>query len=152
MHTIKTLGGWCVLLQVLLAIEAITWLPDCELWIEFRHGKHLRYIPAHRIAASLGQDSSRVLPFFHALSRCDTTSCFKSIGNKTTWDTWRVYPDVAQDFIKLSLLKMIFQLPRDLLFSWTNIYHLCWKWMRQGCNYLHREEGRLTTFPQPRQL
>ena len=87
---------------VILAIETVTWLPDCELWIEFGHGKHLRYIPAHIIASSLGQDRSRALPFFHAFSGCDTTSCFKSIGKKTAWDTWRVFPDVTQVFIKLS--------------------------------------------------
>ena len=82
---------------VILAIEAATWLPNCELWIEFGHGTNLRYIPAHKI----GQDKSRALPFFHSFSGCDTTSCFKGIGNKTAWDTWRVHPDVTQVFVKL---------------------------------------------------
>ena len=45
-----------------------------ELWLEFSKGKDLNNIPIHRIVSNLGAMSTSVLPFFHALTGCDTTS------------------------------------------------------------------------------
>ena len=45
-----------------------------ELWVEFRKRKDLKYIAVHRLASNLGVMSASALPFFHALSGCDTTS------------------------------------------------------------------------------
>ena len=45
-----------------------------ELWVEFRKGKDLNNIPVHRIVSNLGAMSTSALPFFHALTGCDTTS------------------------------------------------------------------------------
>ena len=67
---------------VVIAIASASRFIDCEAWIEFGHRKHMRYIPLHSITASLGQDKSLALPFFHAFSGCDTISSFKSIGKK----------------------------------------------------------------------
>ena len=39
-----------------------------ELWVAFGSGTHLRYIAAHEIAISLGEDRSLSLPFFHAFT------------------------------------------------------------------------------------
>ncbi|KAK3881439.1 hypothetical protein Pcinc_014095 [Petrolisthes cinctipes] len=58
---------------VVLAVMVAQALPCMdELWIAFGMGKNYRYIPAHEIAASLGPQKSRALPFFHAMTGCDT--------------------------------------------------------------------------------
>ena len=89
---------------VVIAIASATRFIDCEAWIEFGHGKHKRYIPLHSITASLGQDKSLALPFFHAFSGCDTISSVKGIGEKNAWDTWQVFPDATPVFMRLSSL------------------------------------------------
>lgn len=47
-----------------------------ELWIAFGTGKNFRNIPAHLIARQLGEDRSKALPFFHAMTGCDNVSFF----------------------------------------------------------------------------
>jgi len=69
-------------------------------------GKHVHVIAAHIIALSLGVDKSRALPFFHALTGCDTTSCFFHRGKKSAWETWNVYPEVTQAFLELCDLQL----------------------------------------------
>ena len=91
---------------VVIAIASATRFIDCEAWIEFGHGKHKRYIPLHSITASLGQDKSLALPFFHAFSGCDTISSFKGIGEKKAWDTWQVFPDATPVYMILSSLSL----------------------------------------------
>ena len=76
-----------------------------EVWINFGVGKHVRVIAAHNIASSLGVDKSRALPFFHALTGCDTTSCFSHRGKKSAWETWNVYPEVTNAFLDLCELQ-----------------------------------------------
>ena len=49
-------------------------LENTELWIAFGTGKHLRCIPAHDIATTLGGEKARTLPMFHAFKGCDTVS------------------------------------------------------------------------------
>ena len=63
---------------VVLAVAAATNIEIQELWIAFETWKHIRYIPAHEIASSLGPSKSRALPFFHAYTGCDTVSAFGS--------------------------------------------------------------------------
>lgn len=53
-----------------------------ELWFRIGVKDRLRYIPVHRIAASLGILLCKVLPAFHALSGCDSTSSLSGIGKK----------------------------------------------------------------------
>ena len=45
-----------------------------ELWVEFTKGKDLNNIAIHRIVSNLGAMLGSALPFFHALTGCDTTS------------------------------------------------------------------------------
>ena len=36
------------------------------------------------------------LPFFHALSDCDTTSQFANHGKKSAWATWLAWPEMTE--------------------------------------------------------
>ena len=54
-----------------------------QFWIHFGTGKDSRSIPLHAIAKSMGSAKASVLPVFHSLTGCDTTSYFLGIGKKT---------------------------------------------------------------------
>ena len=51
-----------------------------EPWIEVGVRKHLRYIPIHEMAMSLGPQSAIAFLFYHTFSGCDTTSSLKGKG------------------------------------------------------------------------
>lgn len=87
---------------VVLAVAATAKIDIQELWVAFGTGQHFRYIPAHKIAASLGPDKSQALPIFHAYTGCDTVSSFSTRGKKTAWDTWKAYEEVTPAFLALS--------------------------------------------------
>ena len=72
---------------VVLAVATFPRLAMEELCVAFGTGKHLRYIPAHEIAKSLGSEKPKALPMFHAFTGCDTVSSFSTKGKKTAWDT-----------------------------------------------------------------
>ena len=85
---------------VVLAVAQFQNLQMEELWIEFGVGKHYRFIPAHLIATSLGPEKAKALPFFHAITGCDTTSAFAGIGKGTAWDVWDAFPEITTVFTK----------------------------------------------------
>ena len=87
---------------VVLSIAAMTCMPAEELWIAFGTGRNLRYIPIHDISVRLGTDVCKALPMFHSFTGCDTVSSFYSIGKKTAWNIWQVFPEVTDVFVKLS--------------------------------------------------
>jgi len=87
---------------VVLAIAKFHDLSLEELWFAYGMKKHYRLLPVHAIADSLGEEKARALPFFHAFSGCDTSSSFSSIGKKTAWYTWGVFPDITHTFAQLS--------------------------------------------------
>ena len=95
---------------VIIAIFLFRQLELEELWIGYGKGKHYRDIPIHIICRNLGETKSLALPFFHALTGCDLTSAFKTIGKKTAWNIWEVNPDFSETFAQLtcdpSLLKI----------------------------------------------
>lgn len=72
-----------------------------HLWIGFGKGKHYRDIPIHDICSHLGKDVCRALPFFHALSGCDTTSQLFGIGKKTAWDRWTSMSEITPVFLTI---------------------------------------------------
>lgn len=86
----------------MLAVAFFSRLNCLQLWIAFGVGKHFRYIAAHQLANALGPDKSVALPFFHALSGCDTVSAFAGRGKKTAWETWNLLPDASTTFCSLS--------------------------------------------------
>ena len=57
---------------VILAIAFAKKLEVEELWVAFGIGKHLPYLPIHKIASSLTTQKCEGLPFLHALTGCDT--------------------------------------------------------------------------------
>lgn len=86
---------------VVLAVSTVVLLENTQLWIAFGTGKHLRYIPAHQIATSLGAEKARALPMFHAFTGCDTVSSFAGKGKKTAFDSWKSFDAVTEVFARL---------------------------------------------------
>ncbi|KAK3698753.1 hypothetical protein QZH41_004049 [Actinostola sp. cb2023] len=56
-----------------------------ELWFRTGVKDRLRYIPAHKISLLLGPRMCKVLPAFHAVTGCDSTSALSGIGKKKAW-------------------------------------------------------------------
>jgi len=54
------------------------------------------------------------LPFFHALSDCDTTSQFANHGKKSAWATWLAWPEITKTLIALSK-QASSELPEDIM-------------------------------------
>ena len=42
-----------------------------------------------------GVDKCNALPVFHALTGCDTTSCFNGRGKRTAWVSWNAFSSVT---------------------------------------------------------
>ena len=57
---------------VVIAIAMFLHLQLEKLWIAFGTGKHFCYIPVHYIANTLGENMSKDLPLFHAMTGFDT--------------------------------------------------------------------------------
>ena len=72
-----------------------------ELWLDFGVGKHRKYIASHLVAQAIGRRKSKCLPFFHALTGCDTTSSFLGHGKRSAWETWVSFPEVSESFEQL---------------------------------------------------
>ena len=68
--------------------------------------KHYRYIAVDSIGKKLGQENSRALPFFHALTGCDTTSSFSNVGKKTAWYTWKAFSKITDTVIDLGSMPL----------------------------------------------
>ena len=73
-----------------------------ELWIEFGVGKHLKYIPVHELANSLGPQVSTAFLFFHAFSGSDTTSSFNGKGKKSFHGAWKRMPQLTPVFERIA--------------------------------------------------
>ena len=56
--------------------QGIVWTASTEM------KEKVRYIPLHEISANLGQELTATLFAFHAITGCDSTSCFKGRGKK----------------------------------------------------------------------
>ena len=76
---------------VVIAVTEFQYLSLSELWIEFGVGKHLKYLPAHDISRTIGEEKSQALLAFHAFTGCDQTSSFTHYGKKTTWEAWGAF-------------------------------------------------------------
>lgn len=87
---------------VVISIAKFHHISLSELWIDFGVGKHRRYLPAHDISRSIGQEKSKALLAFHAFTGCDQTSSFAHHGKKTAWDAWQTFNEVTEAFQVLS--------------------------------------------------
>lgn len=68
---------------VVITVAKFQYLSLSELWIEFGVCKHLKYLPAHDISRSIGEEKSQALFAFHAFTGCDQTLPFAHFGKKT---------------------------------------------------------------------
>lgn len=86
---------------VVLAVSCFDEMSVDELWIHFGVGNKVRLLPVHAITRGLGPSKSKALPMFHALTGCDTVSCFYGKGKRSAWEAWNSYPEVTDVFINL---------------------------------------------------
>jgi hypothetical protein len=96
---IRTVDTDVVVLAVALAR---TLGKDNEMWVSFGTGKSFRFLAAHEIAQALGPEKAHALPMFHALTGCDTVSCFAGHGKRTAWAVWTALPELTQALVTLS--------------------------------------------------
>ena len=75
---------------MLLYITSAQRLGITELWVAFGAGKHFRFLPIHKLANALGPQRCIALPFFHALTGCDTVSFFGGKSKRSSWNTWKL--------------------------------------------------------------
>ena len=80
---------------VVLAVTAAGRLDIDELWVAFGTGNNFRFLAAHEMAAALGPNKCQGLPFFHAVTGCDTVSSFGGRGKKKAWETWKACDEVT---------------------------------------------------------
>ena len=76
--------------------------PDFQLWVKFGTGSTQHMIYINSICEAIGQSVSHGMPFFHALTGCDTTSAFRNKDKKTGWNTWSGYQAITSFFEFLS--------------------------------------------------
>lgn len=69
----------------ILSIYAYESLMCEELWFRTGTKDKLRFIPIHTLAQKLGPVLCKLLPCFHALTGCDSTSALINIGKKRAW-------------------------------------------------------------------
>ena len=67
---------------------------------EFGVRQNRKYLPKHKIAYSLGEETCRALPMSFTLTGCDTVSIFSGHGKKTVWKVWKVFPEVTETFAR----------------------------------------------------
>ena len=71
-----------------------------ELWVEMGVGQYRRWLPIHTYANLLKEEICRALPFWFAVTGCDTVSMFAGRGKKTCWSVWKAYPEATQSFVR----------------------------------------------------
>lgn len=123
---------------LVLAISIVPLLRIDELWVSLGSSKNLKCLPAHTIATTIGREKARVLPIFHSLTGCDTTSFFGGRGKKTAWDVWKVFPELTP------VLKELMELPED-------ISRGCKETIERFTVLLYDRTSRLTTVNEARQ-
>ena len=74
---------------------------EISVWIEFGTGENI------------GEHKSRVLPMFHALTGCDTSSSFLEKGKKSAWNAWSAYPEFTDPFIHFTEHQKEIDIPSD---------------------------------------
>ena len=66
---------------------------DVNIWVAFGMGRNFKFISINKICAFLGDQKSRSLPVFHALTGCDTTSGFNGTRaiKRSAWKAWEQF-------------------------------------------------------------
>ena len=58
---------------------------NADIYVGFGFGKDLAHYHVNGTYAAIGEERSRALPLFHALTGCDTTSAVANKGKVTAW-------------------------------------------------------------------
>ena len=85
---------------VIIALSHFFPLNLNELWVEFGVGQNRKYLPIHKIAYSLREETCRALPMWFTLAGCNTISIFSGRGKKTAWKVWKLLPEVTETFVR----------------------------------------------------
>ena len=82
-----------------LCVYAYNMINTQQLWFRTGVKDKLRFLPVHGLAEKLGEDLCRLIPSFHALTGCDSTSALYQIGKRKAWkallQTKDMYVDLA---------------------------------------------------------
>ena len=84
-----------------LCVYAFRSLQCEQLWFRTGVKDKLRYVPIHQVVDKLGPDLCKVLPAFHSLTGCDTTSGLSRIGKKKAWKVMKNSPDLYPGMMRL---------------------------------------------------
>lgn len=87
-----------------------------DIWVAFGMGRYFRFLSINAMAASLGTARSRSLPFFHALTGCDTTSNFHGKGKRSAWQAWDLCADTSTPAMEYLVNKPFHQLSEDSVY------------------------------------
>ena len=98
----KAIKSWpyYIVIQTVFALYHFYGLDVNELWMEYGVGQHKRWPPIHEYAKCLEEEICRALPFWYAISGCDTVSTFSGRGKKTAWNVGSVFEEATRSFIK----------------------------------------------------
>ena len=66
-------------------------------YIEYGKADKLKIYAIQNIVKGLKEDVE-ALPFFYALTGCDSVSFFNGIGKKTAWQIWKIMPEITDVF------------------------------------------------------
>ena len=80
-----------------------------ELWIAFGVGKNFRYIRTHSIAMAMGPEKASALPFFHAVTGCDTVPAFAGRGKINCLGGLECFPEIISLFAALTRYPVIIE-------------------------------------------
>ena len=81
--------------------------PEADIWTAFGAGKNFMYIHINTVCNALGRDKSMalppmVLPPFHYITGCNTTSAFLGRGKMSAWEAWKAYySEVTEAFLNI---------------------------------------------------
>ena len=87
---------------ILVVALTRTLAKDDEVWVSFSMGKTFQFLAAREMARALGPKKAQTLPMFHALTGCDTVSCFAGHGKRTAWAVWTALPALTKTLVDLS--------------------------------------------------
>ena len=73
-----------------------------DIIIEFGMKKDYKAISLKALAEALGESRCQALPFFHALTGCDTTSAFKGIGKKKAYEALKAFKSAESTLAEMS--------------------------------------------------
>ena len=87
---------------IIIAISKFISFELDELCIELGAGKTRRWITAHRIVSTLGEDICSASLCWYTFTSCDTVSPFAGKGKAIAWQCWKVCPDCTKALKRLS--------------------------------------------------